>query len=84
MNKFQKIFDAQKALMSTGVTRTYEWRVDQLDRMARMIRESTKRGQHSANCLALVSIWPCSAAHLSARVSRRSQSHSRMRCRQSK
>src|SRR5258707_1656632 len=45
MNKFQKIFDAQKALFATGVTRTYEWRVDQLDRMARMIREHEERFQ---------------------------------------
>ena len=37
MNRFQKIFDAQKALFALGVTRTYEWRIDQLDRMARMI-----------------------------------------------
>jgi aldehyde dehydrogenase (NAD+) len=40
MNRFQNIFDAQKELFATGVTRTYEWRVDQLDRMARMIREN--------------------------------------------
>jgi aldehyde dehydrogenase (NAD+) len=45
MNPFQKIFDAQKALFATGVTRTYEWRVDQLDRMARMIRENEARFQ---------------------------------------
>jgi aldehyde dehydrogenase (NAD+) len=45
MNKFQKIFDAQKALFATGVTRIYEWRVDQLDRMARMIRENEGRFQ---------------------------------------
>src|ERR1700689_3228192 len=45
MNRFQKIFDAQKALFATGVTRTYEWRVDQLDRMARMIRENETRIQ---------------------------------------
>src|SRR5258706_1879826 len=45
MNKFQKIFDAQKALFATGVTRTYEWRVDQLDRMARMIGENEERFQ---------------------------------------
>src|SRR5258705_3330572 len=43
MNQLQKIFDAQKALFATGVTRTYEWRVDQLDRMARMIRENEER-----------------------------------------
>jgi aldehyde dehydrogenase (NAD+) len=45
MNRFQKILDAQKALFASGVTRTYEWRVDQLDRMARMIRENEKRFQ---------------------------------------
>src|SRR5258707_7908282 len=45
MNQFQKIFDAQKALFASGVTRTYEWRVDQLDRMARMIRENDERFQ---------------------------------------
>src|ERR1700737_1104676 len=45
MNKFQDIFDAQKALFASGITRTYEWRVDQLDRMARMIRENEGRVQ---------------------------------------
>src|SRR5271154_4386452 len=45
MNRFRKIFDAQKALFATGVTRTYEWRVDQLERMARMIRENEGRFQ---------------------------------------
>jgi aldehyde dehydrogenase (NAD+) len=45
MNPFQKIFDAQKALFASEVTRTYEWRVDQLDRMARMIRENEARFQ---------------------------------------
>src|ERR1700676_300128 len=47
MNRFQKIFDTQKALFATGVTRTYEWRVDQLDRMARMIRENEVRFQQA-------------------------------------
>ena len=47
MNRFQKIFDAQKALFATGVTRTYEWRVDQLDRMARMIGENERRFQEA-------------------------------------
>src|ERR1700692_2332444 len=45
MNRFQKIFDAQKALFATGVTRTYEWRVDQLDPMARSIRGNEGRFQ---------------------------------------
>ena len=45
MNKFQIIFDAQKALFASGVTRTYDWRVEQLDRMARMIGENEERFQ---------------------------------------
>src|SRR5271156_7071255 len=45
MNRFQKLFDAQKALFASRVTRTYEWRVEQLDRMARMIRENEMRFQ---------------------------------------
>ena len=45
MNKFQNIFDAQKALFASGVTRTYDWRVEQLDRMARMIGENEERFQ---------------------------------------
>jgi aldehyde dehydrogenase (NAD+) len=47
MNKFQSIFDAQKAHFTSGVTRTYDWRVDQLDRMARMIRENEERLQQA-------------------------------------
>jgi aldehyde dehydrogenase (NAD+) len=47
MNRFQKSFDAQKALFASGITRTYEWRVEQLDRMARMIRENEKRFQEA-------------------------------------
>ena len=40
MNPFQNIYDAQKAYFGTGVTRGYEWRVEQLDRMARLLSES--------------------------------------------
>src|SRR5271167_4284701 len=47
MNRFQTIFDAQKTLFASGITRTYEWRVEQLDRMARMIRENEKRFQEA-------------------------------------
>src|SRR5277367_736269 len=47
MNKFQKIFDGQKALFATGVTRTSEWRVEQLDCMARMINENERRLQEA-------------------------------------
>jgi aldehyde dehydrogenase (NAD+) len=47
LNRFQIVFDAQKALFASGVTRTYEWRVDQLDRMARMIKENERRFQEA-------------------------------------
>src|SRR5260370_34590900 len=47
MNRFQKIFDAQKALFASDITRPYEWRVEQLDRMARMIRENEQRFQEA-------------------------------------
>jgi aldehyde dehydrogenase (NAD+) len=40
MNPFQDIFDAQKAFFATGVTRSYEWRVGQLDRMAGLFAEN--------------------------------------------
>jgi aldehyde dehydrogenase (NAD+) len=40
MNQFQNTLDAQRTLFATGVTRSYEWRAEQLDRMARMIKEN--------------------------------------------
>ena len=43
MNRFRQILDAQKALFATGATRAYEWRVEQLDRMASMINENQAR-----------------------------------------
>ena len=45
MNVFQDVFDKQKAYFETGVTRTYEWRIEQLDRMIRMIGENESRLQ---------------------------------------
>lgn len=39
-NSFQDLFDRQKRLFASGVTRSYAWRVDQLDRMGRMIKEN--------------------------------------------
>jgi aldehyde dehydrogenase (NAD+) len=41
MNQFQEIFDKQLANFNTDVTKTYEWRIDQLDRMEKMILENT-------------------------------------------
>jgi aldehyde dehydrogenase (NAD+) len=43
MNRFQNIIDAQKLHFATGITRSYEWRVEQLDCMARMINENQGR-----------------------------------------
>jgi len=40
MNQFQTIFDAQKAYFATGVTRTYGWRIEQLDRMSGLLVEN--------------------------------------------
>jgi len=42
MNSFQQIFDKQLAHFNTDLTKSYEWRIDQLDRMARMISENEK------------------------------------------
>jgi aldehyde dehydrogenase (NAD+) len=40
MNRFQHLFDGQKALFASNATRSHVWRVDQLDRMGRMIKEN--------------------------------------------
>ena len=40
MSTYQDLFEAQKGLFATNVTRTYAWRIEQLDRMGRMIREN--------------------------------------------
>jgi aldehyde dehydrogenase (NAD+) len=40
MNRFQSLFDAQQSLFASHVTRSYEWRIEQLDRMGRMISEN--------------------------------------------
>jgi aldehyde dehydrogenase (NAD+) len=40
MNSFQDLFDRQKRHFATGVTRSYAWRIEQLDRMARLVAEN--------------------------------------------
>lgn len=40
MNHFQNLFDRQKRHFATGVTRTFAWRIEQLDRMARLVSEN--------------------------------------------
>jgi aldehyde dehydrogenase (NAD+) len=40
MTTFRDLFERQKRHFATGVTRRYAWRIEQLDRMARLIREN--------------------------------------------
>jgi aldehyde dehydrogenase (NAD+) len=40
MNPFLSLFERQKRSFATGVTRSYAWRIEQLDRMARLVREN--------------------------------------------
>src|SRR5713226_5629747 len=39
----QDLFNKQKAYFATDATKTYEWRVDQLDRLVRMLKENYER-----------------------------------------
>src|ERR1700756_1516392 len=39
----EELFGKQKAYFGTDVTKTYEWRVDQLDRLVRMLKENYMR-----------------------------------------
>ncbi len=39
----QDLFDKQRESFAKDVTKTYEWRVDQLDRLIRMLKENYKR-----------------------------------------
>jgi hypothetical protein len=48
VNQFQELFDAQKAYFATGITRSYEWRVEQLDRIGRMVSEN--QAHHRRHC----------------------------------
>ena len=39
----EELFGKQKAYFGRDVTKTYEWRVDQLDRLVRMLKENYQR-----------------------------------------
>jgi hypothetical protein len=39
----QDLFDKQTAYFATDVTKTYDWRIDQLDRLSRMLKETNER-----------------------------------------
>jgi acyl-CoA reductase-like NAD-dependent aldehyde dehydrogenase len=47
MNPYSAVFDAQKEYFASNVTRSYEWRVEQLDRMSRMVTENTVEFQQA-------------------------------------
>jgi aldehyde dehydrogenase (NAD+) len=40
-NIYEDIFNRQKAYFASNITKSYEWRLDQLDRLARMLSEHT-------------------------------------------
>ena len=40
MNPFLNLFERQKRNFATGVTRSYAWRIEQLDRMASLVGEN--------------------------------------------
>jgi aldehyde dehydrogenase (NAD+) len=40
MNSFQDLFERQKRHFATGVTRSHAWRIEQLDRMTRLVGEN--------------------------------------------
>jgi len=49
VNKFQPIFDKQKDYFNTNATKSYEWRVEQLDRMAKMLNENNAAFQEAVS-----------------------------------
>ena len=49
MNTFQEIFDAQKKYFSTDVTKTYEWRIEQLNRLEKLLTENKDAFYNSLN-----------------------------------
>ena len=40
-NIYEDVFNRQKAYFATNITKSYEWRVDQLNRLARLLSEHT-------------------------------------------
>ena len=47
MERFQAIFDAQKAYFSSGITRNLEWRLRQLELISRLVRENEPQLQRA-------------------------------------
>jgi aldehyde dehydrogenase (NAD+) len=49
MNKFQFLFDLQKNYFNSNATKSYEWRMRQLDNMSRMLAENQQRFQDAVS-----------------------------------
>jgi hypothetical protein len=49
MNRFQPVFDKQKAYFNTDATKSYEWRMDQLNRIANMLKENAEAFQEAVS-----------------------------------
>ena len=47
MNPFQELFDRQKRHFATGVTRSREWRIEQLNRMSRLVADNERALQEA-------------------------------------
>ncbi len=43
MTVFQEIVDRQRAYFNTDITKSFEWRIEQLDRLAKMLKENDQR-----------------------------------------
>jgi aldehyde dehydrogenase (NAD+) len=39
-SRFSDLFDRQRAYFNTNITKSYEWRIDQLDRLSRLLSEN--------------------------------------------
>ena len=42
MQNFREVLDKQKTYFNTDATKSYEWRIEQLERMERMLKENTE------------------------------------------
>ena len=49
MNRFQPVFDKQKAYFNTDATKSYAWRMDQLNRIANMLKENAEAFQEAVS-----------------------------------
>ena len=50
MNSFQDLFERQKRHFASGATRDYAWRIEQLDRMARLVGENEAARANRVAC----------------------------------